>query len=119
MKTLKFTTAYFCLIGATFLFAETLPIRGPLPFATYDRDNNNVITQKEFDAIKQERMNKKANSGSLMKNAGNSPIFSDIDTDSNGVITKEELQIHQQKRFKNRMNTQRGRGMKGQGKTFQ
>jgi len=120
MKTLKFATACFCLIGATLLIAESLPTRGPLPFSAYDKDNNNVITVKEFDAIKQQRMNQKANSGKMMRNAGNSPTFSDIDTNNDGIVTKEELQIHQQKRFTNKMNTQGGKGMqKGQGRTFQ
>ncbi len=98
MKTLKFVTACFYLIGATLLIAETLPTKGPLPFSAYDKDNNNVITAKEFDAIKQQRMTQKANNGKMMRNVGNSPTFLDIDTNNDGIITKEELQVHQQKK---------------------
>lgn len=120
MKTLKFVTACFYLIGATFLIAETLPNKGPLPFEAYDKDNNNVITAKEFDAIKQQRMTQKAKDGRVMRNAGNSAVFSDIDTNNDGIITKEELTIHQEKRFMNRMNNKGGKGMgKGQGQAFQ
>lgn len=102
MKTLKLLTIGFCVLGATILVAETLPTRGPLSFSTYDKDNNNVITVKEFDAIKQQRMNQKAQTGKLMRNAGNSADFSDIDTNNDGIITQTELKLHQDKRFNNK-----------------
>ncbi|PLY05292.1 MAG: hypothetical protein C0625_14795 [Arcobacter sp.] len=115
MKTLKFLTVGLCIFGATLLVAETLPVRGPLSFDTYDKDNNKVITQKEFDAIKTERMTQKAQDGRLMRNAANSPTFSDIDTNSDGIISPKELQVHQQNRFTNRVNQQNkmmNKGMK-------
>ena len=113
MKTTKFLTMSLCIFGATMLAAETLPLRGPLPFATYDVDNNKVITQEEFDAIKTERMNQKKESGRLMQNISNAPIFSDIDTNSDGVISQEELKIHQEKRYTNRVNQQNNMMNKG------
>ncbi len=118
MKALKLILAGLIVTGATFLVAETLPTRGPLPFSTYDKDNNNVITVKEFNVIKKQRIEQKYQEGRLMRNAVD---FSDIDTNSDGIITKEELKIHQDKRFMNRMNQrnlnkQGGRGMgMGQG----
>lgn len=98
MKALKLLTIVFCIFGATILAAEILPTKGPLSFSTYDEDNNNVITVKEFDAIKQERMNQKAQTGKLMRNAGNSANFSDIDTNNDGIVTQTELKTHQEKR---------------------
>lgn len=111
MKKVKLIAACFCLLGATsFLVAENLPTRGPLPFSAYDKDNNNLISEKEFDAIKEYRMNQKANSGMPMRNAGNSPSFSDIDVNNDGSISKEELQKHQEKRFNNKMMNNQGKG---------
>ncbi len=117
MKTLKLFVTGLCLVGTTLLVAETLPTAGPLPFNTYDKDNNQVITKKEFDAIKAQRMTQKFQDGRLMKNAGNSPTFLDIDTNVDGMITKEELTNHQQKRFNQRINQQNNmkKGM-GQGR---
>lgn len=106
MKTFRLIVSGLCLIGTTFLVAETLPINGPLSFETYDKDKNQIITVKEYDAIKVQRMTQKTQDGRLMKNAGNSPIFSDIDTNADGKITKQELSIHQQKRFNQRLNQQ-------------
>lgn len=106
MKSLKILTFGLCLIGTTMLVAETLPLRGPLPFDTYDKDSNNVITKKEFDLIKIERKNQKSESGRLMRNISNSPTFADIDTNADGIITRDELKIHQEKRFEDRVNQQ-------------
>lgn len=116
MKTFKLIVSGLCLVGTTLLVAETLPISGPLSFETYDNDKNQVITEKEFNAVKVQRMTQKAQSGRLMKNAGNSPTFLDIDTNADGNITKEELTNHQQKRFSKRINQQNNmkKGM-GQG----
>ncbi|RXK14371.1 hypothetical protein CP965_02680 [Halarcobacter mediterraneus] len=108
MKKIKLITACLCFIGGVLLTAETLPVRGPILFSTYDKDNNNLISEKEFNSIKEERMTQKANSGRLMKNVGQSPAFSDLDLNNDGSINKEELQKHQEKRFNNRK-------MKGQG----
>ncbi len=118
MKTLKLLTIGFFVFGATILAAETLPTRGPLPFSTYDKDNNNVITVKEFNVIKKQRIVQKYQDGRVMKK---SVAFSDIDTNADGIITKEELKVHQDKRFTNQINKrnvnmQGGRGMgMGQG----
>ena len=115
MKTFKFITMGLCLFGATLLVAETLPARGPLPFSTYDTDNNKVITVKEFDAIKKQRMTQKVENGKLMRNAAYSPVFSDIDTNNDGIITPLELKTHQDKRFTNRVNQKNKMMKKGMG----
>lgn len=119
MKALKLILTGFIVTGATFLAAETLPNRGPLPFSAYDKDNNNVITEKEFNTIKAQRMTQKAQSGTMMRNAGNAPIFSDIDSNSDNIITKQELQTHQQKRFSQRVNQKGAKGMnQGKGQSW-
>ena len=104
MKTLKFIATGLFVLGTTFLVAETLPNNGPLPFGTYDKDNNNVITAKEFAAIKTQRMTQNAQNARLMKNAGNSARFSEIDKNGDGIVTQKELKVHQKARFNKRFN---------------
>ena len=67
MKTLKFITTGLFVLGTTFLVAETLPLNGPLTFNTYDKDNNKVITVKEFDLIKAQRMAQNKQGGKCKK----------------------------------------------------
>lgn len=110
MKALKLLTTGIFLLGTSILLAQTLPARGPISFSVYDTDNNNVITKKEFNLIKEKRMLQNAQLGKMMKNQSNSANFSDIDTNLDGIITTKELQIHQDKRFNNRMNQKKGTG---------
>jgi hypothetical protein len=126
MKTLKFITTGLFVLGTTFLVAETLPANGPLTFNTYDKDNNKVITVKEFNKIKAQRMIQNQQTGKLIKNAKNTPMFSDIDTNDDGIITQKELTIHQQSRFNQRVNQKnptmkkgmkRSQGIPGQGQS--
>jgi len=127
MKTLKIITTGLFVLGTTFLVAENLPVNGPLAFNTYDKDNNKIITVKEFDLIKAQRMAQNKQDGKLMRNAKNAPIFSDIDTNTDGIITQKELKIHQKIRFNQRVNKRNsnmkkgmgmGQGIPGQGKNW-
>ena len=111
MKTLKFIVTGLFIAGATFMVADTLPFKGPLPFSTYDKDNNQVITKKEFEAIKHQRVTQKTESGAMMRNADNRANFVEIDTNADGIITKEELSIYQQNKF-NQRNSNMKNGMK-------
>ena len=115
MKALKLLTIGLFVFGATILAAETLPNRGPLPFSTYDKDNNNIITSQEFNIIKKQRLNQKVQLGYLSRN---SVVFSDIDVNADGKITPAELKNHQDNRFYTRVNqadtnmNNRGMGMR-------
>jgi hypothetical protein len=115
MKTLKFIATGLFVLGTTFLLAETLPSNGPLPFTTYDKDNNNVITVKEFNAIKTQRTTQNKQNARLMKNARNAPKFSDIDKNADGIVTQKELRIHQKARFNQRINQRDSNMKKGMG----
>jgi len=83
----------------------------------FDTNKNGKVTQKEFEHAEQERMTKQAESGKMMRNAGNAPTFSDVDTNHDGVLSKSEFQKHQQKRIqtnsqqRNSMGQGMGRGM--------
>lgn len=102
MKNLKTVLLSVVLACSTLVAAQDLPNRGPVPFAIYDVDGNGTINKAEFDALKEKKMNQKAEEGKLLRNAGMSPTFEDIDVNKDGNISKEELRIHQEMRFQQR-----------------
>lgn len=105
MKRLTFAAA---LLLGTALFAAP----GARPaFSDFDTDGDGQITQSEFESVQQARMAEQAESGKMMRNAGNAPQFGDIDTDNNGMIDANEFQTHQQNRMQNRPG--KGQGMGG------
>lgn len=118
MKKFTFLTVCMCFLGATVVVAQPLPNKGPLPFSTYDVDNNQIITLQEFENVKAKRMAQKLDQGKMLKNANKAATFESIDLDGNGQITKEELTTHQQQRFQQRGNQKnKGMGM-GQGRNW-
>lgn len=112
MKRLGFAAA---LLLGTALFAAP----GARPgFSSFDTNGDGKITQSEFEATQQSRMAAQAESGKMMRNAGNAPQFGDIDTDNNGVIDANEFKTHQQTRMQNRPGKGQNMGFaggKGQG----
>jgi len=87
-------------VGLNLSAADTT--RGPLAFEAYDKNKDGVITKEEFDTVKAERMNARAEAGMPMRNAVNSPDFAYFDTNKDGKITKEELQDGQLRRMRSR-----------------
>ncbi|MDY0403581.1 EF-hand domain-containing protein [Sulfurovum sp.] len=65
-------------------------------FSEYDLNNDGAITEQEFQEGHTQRMNKLAQEGRMLRNAGKAPAFSEIDTDKDGKINAEEFQSHQQ-----------------------
>jgi len=70
----------------------------PAAFEAYDANKDGVISAAEFESAKEARMKNNAQEGKMLRNAGNSPQFSDMDKDGDGKITKEELHLGQQAR---------------------
>jgi len=91
--------------------SEEIPARGPIPFAAYDKDGNNLISEEEFYTVRKQRMAKHAAEGRPMRGAVNAPAFSQFDTNNDGQLTAEELAAGQQAQMQKR----RGMGM-GQGR---
>ncbi|MDF1763968.1 MAG: hypothetical protein P1U57_11210 [Oleibacter sp.] len=106
-------------ISAVYLFsfnvsaADAPDIRamGPIPFASYDKDGNGVISEDEFNATRAERMQSKTNNGMGMgKGMGqgmgmaNAPQFSDFDANSDGEVSADELLTGQAIQRSQRMN---------------
>lgn len=108
---LKIAVLSVGLLGllATFSIAEDdLSKRGPVSFTTYDTDGNGLISQQEFDELKQKRKDIRKKSGRAMRKVDTSPQFSDFDTDGDGQITPVELKAGQ--------NARMGQGNRGQGR---
>ena len=93
-----------------------IPDRGPVPFSAFDRNGDGVITEDEFDAVKAERMEKRAAEGRPMRGAGGAPTFAELDADGDGKITPEELAAGQARQREKRgaMGMGQGQGA-GQG----
>ena len=75
-------------------------------YSDFDTNDNGKITQKEFQNTQQKRMQLNAESGKMMRNAGNAPVFSDIDTNKDGNIDRQEFKTHQSLNYGNMSNKQ-------------
>lgn len=102
------TLAALCLLPLS-VSAQTMPQRGPIPFAEFDLDNNGVISEAEFNQVRSERRAAKAQQGTPMKGAAGAPSFKAFDTDGDGQITPQELTAGRQAQREKR------RDMGGQG----
>ncbi len=84
-------------------------------FSDFDTDGNGQVTKSEFENTRQQRMEKQAELGKMMRNAGKAPSFESIDTNNDGVIGSEEFSAHQSSiRKGGGQGMGRGQGM-GQG----
>ncbi len=96
-----------------------MPERGPIPFNSYDQDNDGFISEAEFSAARAARMAARASEGRPMRGAASAPAFELFDSDSDGLLTREELTAGQQAMMGKRrgmgmgMNKGQGRGMNG------
>ena len=98
--------------------SEEIPARGPIPFDVYDKDNNGLVSENEFNAVRGERMSTRAAEGRPMRGAASAPSFSEFDTNGNGQLTRDELAAGQRAQMEKRqgMGMGQGRGMgKGMG----
>jgi len=84
-------------------------------FTDIDLNKDGKLTQKEFKEVRQKRMAANAESGHMMRNAQNAPMFKAIDVDNSGFIDTKEFQSHQGMN-KMGMGQCMGKGMMGVGK---
>lgn len=108
-------------VMASSVIAEDLPNRGPIEFSTYDINKDGFVSEKEFNDIREKRMEQKASIGMPMKNAINAPDFTSLDTNKDGKLTELELLKGQNKQMQlNQGNKGMGQGInvKGMGKGY-
>ena len=55
--------------------AEAIPAQGPIPFATYDTDSDGSVTETEFNAVRAQRIEGRAEAGRPMRGLANAPTL--------------------------------------------
>lgn len=89
--------AMLCLAGLS-APANSEDMRGassPVPFTSFDRNGDSVITEDEFNQTRAERIQKRMEDGRRMRGMANTAAFADIDTDHDGQISPKEFEEHQ------------------------
>jgi len=100
-------------LSASMVSAYDLPMRGPIPFATWDANGNGTIEEQEFNTVREQRQEMMKSSGFMGRNMAGAPTFTQLDRDSDSMVTEEELTAMQQEgRWANRGI---GRGHHGAG----
>lgn len=115
--TISFALALSSTLMPIFAQSEEITLRGPISFSTYDKDNNGLISEAEFNDIRTQRISAKGSQGKLMRGAANPPSFSTFDSNGDGQLTQDELTAGQQAQMANRQNKKQAmrRGL-GKGK---
>lgn len=103
---MKHTSLAALLLGGT-LFAAPGMMSS---FNDFDTNGDGKVTQTEFENTQQARMTKQAESGKMMRNAGNAPAFGDIDTNKDGIIDATEFREHRTTRMQERPGGGKGMG---------
>jgi len=98
----------FSLI-ASVVHAQNVQTRGPVSFATYDTDNNGIVTEQEYNIIREQRQTAVKASGRMGHGMANAPAFYTVDTNKDGQVSEQELQVIQEQQQANRGT---GRGKK-------
>ncbi|MCF6282648.1 MAG: EF-hand domain-containing protein [Candidatus Polarisedimenticolaceae bacterium] len=98
--------------------SESVPTRGPTPFATYDIDNNQSISEQEFYQIRSQRMGLRATEGRLMRRAAEAPSFAQFDSNGDGQLSRQELMAGQQSQMQNRRGRMGMGGAPGMGRSM-
>jgi Ca2+-binding EF-hand superfamily protein len=97
--------------------AEDMPQRGPMSYAVLDRDGNGFVTEEEFLAMRQERLEARMAKIRARCEASSARMFSWLDTDDDGLLSPAELEAWQSARMERQRRTgmgygpNRGRGM--------
>ena len=60
-------------------------------FPEFDLDGDGVITEKELNEARGQRISERAKQGYPMRGLGSAPTFADMDSDGNGKLTPEEF----------------------------
>lgn len=108
---LGLSLAALTLVGSAWVFAETIPTRGPLPFSAFDTDKSGSISEQEFKDAHARRMAARGAAVGSRQGMGNTSIFTEWDTNHDGQLSPEELQTGQASSRGQRMSKPRCNGM--------
>ncbi|KHF24981.1 hypothetical protein [Solemya velum gill symbiont] len=98
MKRLAKFVSLALLLGTAsvpYVQSAQTPMRGPIPFESFDRDGNGAISEQEFYSVRGERMAARAAQGRMLRRAAQAPSYEDIDLNGDKVISREEHAEHQ------------------------
>lgn len=98
--------------------SESVTTRGPTPFATYDIDNNQSISEQEFYQIRSQRMGSRAAEGRPMRRAAEAPSFTQFDSNGDGQLSPDELTAGQWTQMQNRHGRMGMGGAPGMGRSM-
>jgi len=72
--------------------AADIPLRGPIPFEAFDKDNNKMISPQEF--VETHNLRKKMREDANMFSGRNSRSFTFYDADGDNQISPDELNMN-------------------------
>ncbi len=91
-------------ILSTSVYSEPVPKRGSISFVAYDKDGDGLISEKEFNQVREERLSQRVTEGRPMRGIANAPSFSTFDTNQDGQLTENELIAGQKVQMGKRRN---------------
>lgn len=106
LRTLLLSVAVVCVVLP--VLAQNAPA---MPFVTFDRDSNGIVTEQEFNAIHAEKMALRDSDGVPMREPRTAPNFTDFDLNRDGRLLPDEFAAAHRSLMQNRPDMGMGRGM--------
>lgn len=88
-------------------------------FSVFDLNNDNRISEDEFNQGRSERIQQRTEEQRMLKNIDQAPNFKQLDGDADGFISQEEFQLHQQSAVTNKTQTNTLKKSKSYSKNMQ
>ncbi len=99
------------LFASSIQAAQPVPPRGPIPFASFDLNEDGNVTLDEYQKIREQRMAQKQQSGMRVNNTPSKQQFEQFDQNRDGKLSHQELLEGQQRQRQNRQGMNRGMSM--------
>jgi Ca2+-binding EF-hand superfamily protein len=88
----------FIMLASTIVFsaasvqAADIPLRGPVPFDSFDKNGDKMISPQEFVETHNQRKKMRADANMPMGRMPGNQAFTDFDTNGDNLISAEELE---------------------------
>lgn len=105
-----FIAAGFYSVPVLIAQANDIPDRGPIPFSSYDMNNDGSVSEQEFNTIRDKRKEQRASEGRPINNWAKT--FADFDANSDGKLNSDELTLGQRAQGKRRQAMGAGNGVR-------